>query len=447
MPNKLLLVFNKIRNMYLPQGAFILSTLTFLSYLLGLIRDRMFARTFGAAGTLDAYNAPFILPELILDVLVAGALGAAFIPIFTGVEEKDKKEAALFARTVITLAVLTMFIASILIIVFAPYTVNIIVPGFDATHKTLFIKLLRLLALAPIIFSASIAIGELLVVKRRFLAYGLAPVLYNFGIIAGTFFLGGTFGIFGVAIGTLFGALLHLAIRLIDILMSGFIPVPALKVKTKEFLSFFWLMLPKMAGHPVEPLTFLFFTAAASNFGQGSVTTINFARNFQSVPVALIGIAFAIASFPGLARAFAEKDRWLFAKIFKGTALGILALTIPAAIIIYLFNTLIIKTFLGGGAFDEKAVLDTAMILGFFALSVPLESLSHLLARAFYATKNTAWPVGASFLALIITVLTANYLSPQMGIASIPLAFAAGNAAKIGLLGMLLPARIRKITK
>ena len=71
---------------YLPRGAVYLSLLTFGSYLMGLVRDRMFAQTFGAGPELDAYNAAFVLPELALDVLVAGGLVAPFVPIFTGPE-------------------------------------------------------------------------------------------------------------------------------------------------------------------------------------------------------------------------------------------------------------------------------------------------------------------------------------------------------------------------
>ena len=92
----------------LPKGALILATLTFAGYVMGLVRDRMFAHTFGASGELDAYNAAFVLPELALDVLVAGALVAPFVPIFTGLRDRGGREARDFGRTILTWAVIVM---------------------------------------------------------------------------------------------------------------------------------------------------------------------------------------------------------------------------------------------------------------------------------------------------------------------------------------------------
>ena len=93
---------------FLPQGAILLSVLTFAAYLAGLVRDRVFARTYGAGPELDAYNAAFVLPELLLDVLVAAGLTAPFVPVFTTLRRDDPGDAAPFAQTVLTLAVAVM---------------------------------------------------------------------------------------------------------------------------------------------------------------------------------------------------------------------------------------------------------------------------------------------------------------------------------------------------
>src|SRR5204863_2753077 len=117
----------------LPRGAILLSVLTFAGYAMGLVRDRMFARTFGAGPELDAYNAAFVLPELALDVLVAGGLTAPFVPIFLALREGDGNERAAreFGQTILTLAILVMALASAILFVLAPFTVSVIAPGFE----------------------------------------------------------------------------------------------------------------------------------------------------------------------------------------------------------------------------------------------------------------------------------------------------------------------------
>src|SRR5919204_3323530 len=205
---------------YLPQGALLLSVLTFGSYLMGLVRDRFFARTFGAGAELDAYNAAFVVPELLFDVIVAGGLAAPFVPVFSKLATEDQEAAHDFGRTVLTVGLIVMAALSALLFVIAPVTVEVVAPSFGPEQRDLYTRLFRVMCLTPLIFTASIALGEVLVAKRRFLFYGLAPLLYNGGIVAGTVLLGSELGIFGAAVGALLGALLHLGIRLAGILRT-----------------------------------------------------------------------------------------------------------------------------------------------------------------------------------------------------------------------------------
>src|SRR3954454_10728195 len=119
----------------LPQGAILLSILTFASYAAGLVRDRVFARTYGAGIELDAYNAAFILPELLLDVLVASGLTAPFVPIFTTLRGRDPDAAPRFAQTVLTLAILVISVACLVLLLIAPASAALVVPGFTAQQQ------------------------------------------------------------------------------------------------------------------------------------------------------------------------------------------------------------------------------------------------------------------------------------------------------------------------
>jgi putative peptidoglycan lipid II flippase len=429
---------------FLPAGGGILSVLLFGSYVMGLLRDRIFARTFGAGAELDAYNAAFILPELTLDVLVASGLAAPFIPIFLQLRREGDEPANDFGRSIFTGALAVMGTAAAALFVLAPQTAAIVAPGFDGPQRDTYVGLFRLMLLTPILFAASLTLGEVLLAERRMLAYGAAPLLYNAGIIIGTVALGGTLGVYGAALGAVLGALLHLGVRVWGLRRSTFRVRLGLH-DTPSVRAFMRLMLPKMASHPVEPMTFLFFTAVATGLGAGSVSAVSFARNFQSVPVTVIGVALALAAFPALSAAWAAADRARFLGELRRDLLTITVLTSAAAVVLFVASRLVISVFLGGGAFDATDVALTAATLSAFAISIPLESLTHLLSRAIFATQHTVLQVLASLASLAVTVGATVALVPVLGLSAVPIGFAVGSGVKVVLLSLALLVRLRRL--
>ena len=431
---------------FLPKGAPLLSALIFGSYLVGLARDRIFARTFGAGTELDAYNAAFVLPELLLDVLVEAGLAAPFIPIFLQLRSQgDGAEGDRFARTILTGAVTIMGVAAVLMFVFAEATTSFIAPGFSGEQRELYVSLFRVMLVTPILFAASLTLGQVLLAEQRFFWYGIAPLLYNGGIIIGTVAFSDALGIFGPAIGAVIGATIHLASRFIGLRGSRFRIGLDWEGGTPALREFVRLMVPKMVSHPVEPMTFLFFTAVASSLAAGSVTAVSFARNFQSVPVSLVGVAFALAVFPALSTAYATGDRRGFLRLLWTNLASITVVTVAAAIGLIVVGELAIRVLLGGGAFDDGDVALVASTLAAFALSVPFESISHLLSRAIYATRHTILQVLASLAGLAITVGATLLLVDGTGIVAIPIGFAIGQAGKTVLLGLALAVRLRVV--
>src|SRR3989338_1462683 len=320
----------------LKAGAAILTAATFGSYVLGLLRGRLLAQTFGAGRELDIFNAAFIIPDLLLNIFISGALAAAFIPVFTQlISQKNEKEAFETANSIISSGIIVLLALGSLIFIFADYFAIIVAPGFDEAGRETLVKTMRLLLLSPLIFTFSNALGGMLIGYKSFFAYGLSPVFYNFGIIGGIF-LSPFLGIFGPVLGTLAGALLHLA---------------------------------------------------------GSIAILNLARNFQSVPVSLFGIAFSLAAFPALSQAAGKKNKEDYLKILFKTLKNILLFTVLSALFIYLFGEFFIRLFFGGGKFSEQNIRLTAQTLAVFSLAIPTEGAIHLLARSFYSLKNTLTPV------------------------------------------------------
>src|SRR3989344_3685228 len=236
----------------IPAGSAILAGTTLASYALGLFRDRIFAQTFGASRALDAYNAAFLLPDLLFNILIASGIAAAFVSIFTDLFYSDRKRSYDYANSVISASITTMAVAAVLLAIFAESVSILVAPGFSPEERLMVAKTLRILALSPILFGVSNALGALLVAKRRFLFYGLSPIFYNLGIIGGALFFSPSFGVIGVAIGTVIGAGLHLVLRIFDAYFSGFTFKLRFDFKTSEFKNTIKLMVPKMFGHPVE---------------------------------------------------------------------------------------------------------------------------------------------------------------------------------------------------
>ena len=422
----------------------LLAVLTFGSYLAGLARDRTFAQTFGAGAELDAYNAAFVLPELLLDVLVESGLAAPFIPILLALRgEGDGREGDRFARTILSGAITVMGVAAVIMFVFADATTGLIAPSYTGEQRELYVSLFRVMLVTPILFAASLTLGNVLLAEQRFAWYGIAPLLYNAGIIAGTLLLTPSMGIYGPAIGAIIGAALHLASRLLGLRGCRFRIGLGRSFRMPAVREFVRLMLPKMVSHPVESTTFLFFTSVATGLAAGSVTSVSFARNFQSVPVSVIGVAFALAAFPALSSLHADSDRRGFLRLLGTNLLSVAAFTTLAALVLVVVGRFAIGTFLGGGAFDADDVARTSLVLGAFAVAIPFESLTHLLSRAIYATRHTLLQVLASLSGLGITVVATLALLPAFEILAIPLGFAIGQAAKVALLGAALAIRMR----
>ena len=144
-----------------PRGAILLSVLSLVYFATGIVRNRVFANTYGAGAELDAYNAAFRIPEIALDVLVAAGLTAPFVPIYSRLraDEGHDRSANDFGRTVLTGAVALMTIASVVIFLAAPWLAGVVGHGFDPATQDLYVQLVRINCLAQVMFAASIALG------------------------------------------------------------------------------------------------------------------------------------------------------------------------------------------------------------------------------------------------------------------------------------------------
>ncbi|MBT7736072.1 murein biosynthesis integral membrane protein MurJ, partial [Candidatus Peregrinibacteria bacterium] len=366
---------------------------SFLSYGIGLIRDRVIAVNFGTTSATDTYNASFIIPDLLFNLFIAGALTAAFLPIFTEYLVKDKKEGHEVAHTMLTTATLLIAVLSAIAFIFIPHIIPFLFPEATMEMQQNIITMTRLMLPSAILFAISNTLGNILMSYKHFIAYAFSPILYNIGIIGGVYFFNDTLGIYSAATGVLIGASLHAVIRIADTLTTEYKYRPSLNVRHPGFKKIIKLMIPKSISLIAWQINLLIFAKVGMQMMEGGLAAFHFARNIQSFAVSLFGISFATAVFPFLTTAAAKGDKEGYTAHIQKTIQRILFFTIPATAGLLILAEPVVELILSGGVFEEKSVSLTGLVLLFFAISIPFESLTHIFARAFYAMKNTITPM------------------------------------------------------
>ncbi|MBU1935149.1 oligosaccharide flippase family protein, partial [Patescibacteria group bacterium] len=328
-----------------------------ISYFFGLLRDRIFAHEFGLSRTLDIYNAAFVIPDMMLGVLVGTALSAAFVPIFTKQYDIKKSLGYQYAHQIITWSLVVLVLGGIIVAITLPLYAHLLVPGFEGEDLQKYILLTRVMLISPILFAISNSYGRILISVKEFFWYGLSPALYNIGIIIGVIFLVPKFGIVGLVFGTLLGVMLHL--------LNRFLPLKRKKYAFKNKIDFTFspeifetikLMLPKILQYTMWFIMLMAFTSIASNLPEGSVTAYNYARNFQSLPVSLLGIAIAMAMYPVLSHDAGKGNYKKFRRDFKRNSIRSMVYTTLAAIALAILSKPVVGLLLGGGQFSQADI-------------------------------------------------------------------------------------------
>ncbi len=374
-----------------------------ISAILGLLRDRLLVSYF-EVGRLDIYFAAFAIPDFVYGAIITGGIVAAFLPVFAkSIEEDEEKGWKLANNTLNALFILLLFLCGVLF-VFTPLIVKIIAPGFSAEYLETTALLTRIMLLSPIILGVSSLFSGMLQYFDRFLAYSLAPIFYNIGIILGIFFLVPIFGIVGLAYGVVLGSVMHLVIQAPSCYFSGFSYKPILDLKQKELRKIYYLILPSIVGQISTKVNVVVITALASMLTAGSISIFNLANHLQAFPVRVIGVAFAVAAFPAFSRSLAAKENKKFLENFSSVVRQVLFFIIPISVMIFLLRAHIVRLVLGAEGFGWKETQLTAASLGIFAFSFFAAALAHVLVRAFFSFQDTKTPVIASLLSMATNI-------------------------------------------
>ena len=401
-------MINKILNSQtksVSKASLILFGSYFLSAILGLLRDRLLAGKFGAGDSLDSYYAAFVVPDFVALILIFGAISAAIIPIFSSYYVKSKEEAWEYTTDLINIFMVFLILVSVILIIFAPFVVSLIAPGFSEVKKVDTVILMRIMFLSPIILGLSNIISGILQVFKRFLVTALAPVMYNLGIILGIVFFVPTFGLIGLAFGVILGGLLHLLIQLPSFFNSGFKYKAVFSLRHAGVRKTLKLMVPRSIGLGAGQINTIFITSIASTLTTGSVAVFNLANNLSAMSVNAIAVSLSTAIFPAMSLAFSKDDSQDFEKKFSGALRHILFLIIPLSVLMFILRAQIVRVILGVGKFGWLDTRLTAACFGIFAIGLLAQALVLILSKTFYAGHNTRIPAIASIVTVVFNIL------------------------------------------
>ncbi len=406
----------------LVNASLILTVAALASRLLGWIRLLVIGSQFGASRELDAYFAAFRIPDAIFQLVVAGALSAALIPVFSGYRAREQEaEAWRLASSVINLVVIALAALSLVMAIFAPWLVPIVAPGFDAPTTELTVRMTRVMLLSPVFIGMGAVVSGILNSYERFAIPAIAPLIYNVAIIAAAIFLAPIMGVEGLAVGVAVGSLAHLVIQLPNLGSVGQRYDLTIGLGHPGVRKVAWLMGPRMLGLAAGQINFIVSTVLASGLPEGSITAYNYAFQLSQIPVGVLGVSVAVALFPTLSRDAALGRIGEIRRQVAASLRILIFLAAPLTAVMIVLAQPLAAVFFQYGLFGARSTERTASALVFFSIGLGGHIVVHVLTRAFYALQDTRTPVLWAIIAVAINVPLMMLLVGPMGVAGLAL--------------------------
>ncbi len=426
----------------LARAGFIVTGAFLLSRILGYVRYVAIAAAVPNGSQLDAFFAAFRIPDFLFQLVAAGALSSAMIPIVAGLlGNHEEARAWRVVSSVTTLMLGTLSILAAVVLLLAPGLVASITPGFDASELALTTELTRIMVIAPLFLAAGAVATSVLNAKGRFGAAAMAPLAYNLGIIGGALFLVPVLGVEGLAVGVVIGAAGHLLVQVPTVRRIGARIRPRVDLSDPQARRTLVLMAPRALGLGATQIVFLVMTSLASALPTGSIAIFNFAFAILQIPIGVIGVPLGVVLLPSLSRQAATGSGDAFRHLLvRGLSMLAYVMLVITALGIALSQD-VVQLLFGFVGVGQAALDQTGVTLAIFLVGLTAHSLIAVLARAFYALQDTATPVVAALIAVGVNILVASILVGPLGLNGLAVAIA--TAAWLETLALVLLLRRR----
>src|SRR3989449_2650280 len=415
------------------------------SRVLGWLRLSVIGATFGQSPQLDAFWAAFRIPNAGFDLLVAGALASAFIPVFTGYLAREREEEGWrVASSVLNAVVLLLVAFSAVMWLLAPILVPVVVaPGFSGDQLALTVDLTRLMLLSPIFMGLSSLTTGILNSYRQFLSGAIAPLVYNAVIILFTLFAAPFLGIHAVALGVVVGALVMWLVQIPELTFRRTRYSFSLDLGHPGVRDVLRLAGPRTIALGAVQIVFFVDTNLASSMPGGSLTALNYAFQLMLLPLGVFSIAISAAIFPTLSHYASLGQVTRMRDSVQQAIRWILFLTLPTVILMIVLRRPIVNLLFQYGNFGSEAREATQAAFLFYSLGLAGHALVQIIARAYYASRDTTTPLALTLIAIGLNVVLDVLLAPILFINGLALANSISTLVEAVLLLALLAPRAR----
>lgn len=424
------------------KAAGVVALAVMLSRVLGLARELILAALFGAGRGMDAYIMAYRAPNLLRDLFAEGALSVAFVTVFSKLMvERDKEAAWDLARKMATLVVIFMSAVVLLGIVLAVPLMSLLAPGFDPEKSEFAVYLTRIMFPFILLVSlAALAMG-MLNACNVFAVPALASSFYNLGSIIGGVTLAwlidpqfGPRALAGMAIGTLIGGFLQMAVQFPSLRNVGFRFLPDFRWRDRQVKRVLMLMLPAVIAASAVQVNVMVNGIFASYLPDGAVSWLSYAFRLMQLPLGIFGVAVATVTLPAVSKIAAGGDMVHFRETLSKALRLALFLTLPATVGLVMMSDPIIGLIYERGRFTPTDTVQTAAALKFYAVGLMAYACIKVLSPAFYALDRKWTPMLVTFMGIGLNVLLNWQLTFRMGMGHRGLALSVGLVAMIDFL-------------
>lgn len=392
------------------KSSFLVAICTFLSRILGVVRDAALAYVLGASGSADAFYVAFKIPNFLRRLFAEGAFAQAFVPVLSDYKINQGHDAVKSLVSAVTgsLTLVLIFI-TVIFICFSPWVVYVFAPGFsdNADQLALASNLLMITFPYLLFISLTALAGGILNSHNRYAVPAITPIFLNLSLIVATLFFAVEAAEKEVAIawGVFVAGLVQLAFQVPFLARLDLLPMPSFGFSHPGVKRIFQLMLPALFGVSVGQINLLLDTVLASFLQTGSITWLYLSDRLYELPLGVFAIAIGTVVLPALSRSFASENKLVFTSTLDWGIRMVLLIAVPSSIALFLLAEPLLATIFYRGALTENDVLMASMSLQAYSLGLVFMMLIKVLAPGYYARQDTKTPVRIGIIAMIANMV------------------------------------------
>jgi len=404
----------------------VVSFMTLISRISGLLRDVVMANILGPGALADAFFVAFRIPNFLRRIFAEGAFSQAFVPVFSELTEQNTNQAKHFVNATAGILASVTFVLTVLGIIFAPFIVSVFAPGFVGDEIKFETTVNSLRIMFPYLFCISLVAmsAGVLNTLNRFAVPAVTPVLLNVCLILAMWVLLPLLdnAAQALAIGVLIAGVVQLLFQLPSLAKEGYFPKPVIDRENKAVRRVFGLMLPAIFSVSVAQINMLVNTFLASFLVTGSVSWLYFSDRLMEFPVGVFGIALATVVLPSLSKEHTSGTAESFSGMLDWALRWVVVIAVPATVALYMLAIPLLTTIFQYNAFSTHDVVMSAVALEAFAIGICGFIFVKVLAPGFFARQDTKTPMRIAVIAVAVNVVLSIILVDSMAHAGLALA-------------------------